>query len=149
MPEIFKPIAKTKAINGGNFNTLLAISFTDGAVDEYQDATATPSVMPIKNEPAWLIKMAICKPSLPYSISKIGKPKNEVLLIPPVIINAATDFGGIFFHLPIKIKNTKAAAKIIHATRMGKINLLSNFNSVICHNIRAGIKKFTSSSFKV
>ena len=58
-------MANTKAIKGGNLSILMAIPFTDGAVDEYHDATATPSVMPIKKEPAWLISMAICKPSLP------------------------------------------------------------------------------------
>lgn len=58
-------MANTKAMKGGNLSIFMAIPLTDGAVDEYQDATTTPSVMPIRKDPAWLIKMAICKPSLP------------------------------------------------------------------------------------
>ena len=69
--------------------------------------------------------------------------------MPPVIINAATDVRGKLFHLPTKIKNTKAAAKIIHATSMGKINLLSNCNAFICQRISAGIKKLISNLLRV
>ena len=65
MPALFKKMADIKVMKGGNLSILMAIPFTDGAVDEYHDATAIPSVIPIKKDPAWLIKMAICKPSLP------------------------------------------------------------------------------------
>ena len=105
IPKIFKLIEIINAMKGGNFMTFLLISFTEGVVEEYHEATATPNVIPIKNEPAWLIKIAICNPSFPYNISKMGNPKNEVLLMPPVIINAAMDFDGAFIHLPIMIKS--------------------------------------------
>jgi hypothetical protein len=148
-PEILKPTAIIKAINGGNRITFILISLIEGAAEEYHDATATPNVIPIKKEPAWLIKMAICKPSFPYNISKIGKPKKEILLMPPVIINAAIDLGETFNHFPIVIKKTIARKNIIHAARIGNKNLLSNLSSAIWTSINAGIKKLTNSSFKV
>ena len=145
MPEILSATAIIKAINGGKPTTLNSTCLMEGEAEECQEATATPSVMPIKKEPAWLIKMAICKPSLPYNNSKIGKPINEVLLIPPVMINAATDLAGYFFSLPIKTKKIKATAKIIQATSMGNMNLLLNLNVVIWCSINAGINKLTNS----
>ena len=42
-----------------------------------------------KNEPDWLIMIPISSPCFPYSISKIGKPTNEILGIPAVRINTA------------------------------------------------------------
>ena len=96
--------ASPMAKNGGN--TIISFISLRGLVCfwAYQKPVKTPTVLQTTNVPARERIIPIARPFDPKNISKMGKPANETLPIPEVIMSTARVFLSIGF---IKLTSSK------------------------------------------
>ena len=85
------------AINGGKVKIFLSNFRKFVCFWANQNPVKTPNVLQTTKVPANDKIIPMAKPSWPYNISNMGKPANEMLPIPEVIIRTALVFLGIGF----------------------------------------------------